>query len=172
MCSVYRINSVSILIDCYIICTLAKSRDGAGSGTGPGTTFPFKTSEGKMPSALEAIPTGLIKELVIANLIWRCIDRACTERFETVGIKGNATPRGNQEHTHAPKPEEPIARSVKESMKSVARGTTGHFPEIYEALAVPASQLHPGMAGSLPLASTLTTFLYSARRAADPVWCQ
>ena len=75
-----------------------------------------------------------------------------------MGIKGNMTPRGNQEHTHAPKPEEPIARSVVESMKSAARGTTRHFPEIYEALAVPASQLHPGMAGSLPLVSTLSTF--------------
>ena len=91
MCSVYRFNSVSILLDCYIICTLAKSRDRAGSGTGSGTSFPFKTSEGRMPSALEAIPTGLRKELVIANFIWRCIDRACTERFETVGIKGNTT---------------------------------------------------------------------------------
>ena len=158
MYSVYRINSVSILLDCYIICTLAKSRDRAGSGTGPGTSFPFKTSKGNMPSALEAIPTGLIKELVIANFIWRCIDRACTERFQTVRIKGNTTPRGNQEHTHAPKPEEPIARSVVESMKSAARETTRHFPEIYEALAVQASQLHPGMAGSLPLVSTLSTF--------------
>ena len=89
-----------------------------------------------------------------------------------MGIKGNPTPRGNQEHTHAPKPEEPIARSVVESMKSAAKGTSRHIPEIYEALAVPASQLHPGMAGSLPLASTLTIFLYSARRAAYPVWCQ
>ena len=68
MCSVNRFNSVSILLDCYIICALAKSRDRAGSGTGPGTSFPFKTSKGKMPSALEAIPTGLIKELVIANI--------------------------------------------------------------------------------------------------------
>ena len=68
MCCVYRINSVSILLDCYIICTLAKSRDRAGSGTGPGTSFPFKTSEGKMPSALEAIPTGLIKELMMASI--------------------------------------------------------------------------------------------------------
>ena len=76
MCSVYRFNSVSILLDCYIICTLAKSRDPAGSGTEPGYSFPFKTSEGKMPSALEAIPTGLIKELVIANFIWRCIDHS------------------------------------------------------------------------------------------------
>ena len=75
-----------------------------------------------------------------------------------MGIKGNPTPRGNQEHTHAPKPEEHIARSVMESMKSAAKGTTRHIPEIYEALAVPASQLHPGMAGSLPLASTLSTF--------------
>ena len=89
-----------------------------------------------------------------------------------MGIKGNTTPRGNQEHTHAPKPEEPIARSVVESMKNAARGTTRHFPEIFEALAVPASQLHPGMAGSLPLVSTLSTFLYRARRAAYPVWCQ
>ena len=140
------------------ICTLAKRRDGAGSGTETGTSFPFKTSKGKMPSALEAIPTGLIKELVIANFIWRCIDRACTERFETVGIKGNTTPRGNQEHTHAPKPEEPIARSVVESMKSAARETTRHISEIYEALRVPARQLHPGIAGSLLPISTLSSF--------------
>ena len=89
-----------------------------------------------------------------------------------MGIKGNPTARGNQEHTHAPKPGEPIARSVMESMKSAAKGTTRHIPEIYEALAVPASQLHPSMAGSLSLASTLSTVLYSARRAAYPVWCQ
>ena len=29
--------------------------------------------------------------------------------------------------------------------------TARHFPEIYESLAVPASKLHPGMAGSLLL---------------------
>ena len=85
-----------------------------------------------------------------------------------MGIEGNPTPRGNQEHTHAPKPEEPIVRSAVESMKSAARGTTRPVPEIYEALAVPASQLHPGVAASLPPVSTLSTSLYRASRAAYP----
>ena len=50
----------------YVI--LAKRRDGAGSGTETGTSFPFKTSKGKMPSALEAIPTGFTKEVMMASI--------------------------------------------------------------------------------------------------------
>ena len=56
----------------YNLCTLAKSRDGAGSGTGtglgPATSFPFQDQQGEMPSVLEAIPTGLIKELMMASV--------------------------------------------------------------------------------------------------------
>ena len=80
------------------------------------------------------------------------VSRLRPARENAICIKGNPTPRGNQEYTPAPTPEEPIARSVVESMKSAARETTRHIPEIYEAFRVPARQLHPGMAGSLPLA--------------------
>ena len=119
-----------------------------------------------MPLVWTGIASELTKYHQMGKVFWRCLGPSCTVRMETVGIHDEPTPRGQQDHTHAPNRDEFVRRKAEHDMREKAKSGTASIPAIYDEVAKTVNREQPNVAATLPAPSppALKSSLYRARR--------